>query len=95
VIDAVQKAYGISREALLRRHNRGCEARQVLLYLAATYCRGRYSLTELGQALGPISLAAVSNARSKLSQRMARDPGLKSRVETIGQSLSKPDKKRL
>jgi len=95
VIDAVRKAYGISREALLRRHNRGCEARQVLLYLAATHCRGRYSLTELGQALGPISLAAVSNARSKMSQRMARDPGLKSRVEVIEQSLSKADKVRV
>jgi chromosomal replication initiation ATPase DnaA len=56
VIDAVRKAYGIPRPALLRRHNRGCEARQVLLYLAATHCRGRYSLTELGQALGPVSL---------------------------------------
>jgi len=74
VIDAVRKAYCISREALLRRHNRGCEARRVLLYLAATHCRGRYSLAELGQALGPISLAAVSNARSKMPQRMARDP---------------------
>ena len=90
VLDAVRKAYGTSRSVLLRRHNRGCEARQVLFYLAATHCRGRYSVTELGQALGPVSLAAVSNARTKMLRRMASDPELQKRVETISRNLSIP-----
>jgi len=83
VIAAVREAQSTSRNALLRRHNRGCEARQVLPHVAATHCRGWYSLAELVQALGPVSLAAVSNARSKVSQRMACDPHLKKRVGAI------------
>jgi len=63
VVAAVGKAYNCPKNQLLRRHNRGCEARQALLYLAATHCRGRYTLAELGRQLGPVSLAAVSNAR--------------------------------
>jgi len=89
VIEAVRKAYGATRPALLRRHNRGCEARQVLLYLAATHCRGRYSLAELGQALGPISLAAVSNARTGMLRKMAADPDLSKRVQSIARALGK------
>ena len=88
VIDAVRKAFGTSRQALLRRYNRGCEARQVLLYLAATHCRGRYSLADLGRALGPVSLAAVSNARANMLRRMDRDPALRKRVEEISRKLT-------
>ena len=89
VIDVVRKAYGTSRKALLRRYNRGCEARQVLLYLAATHCRGRYSLTELGEALGSISLAAVSNARTKMRRRMAAETELRKRVEKLSDQISR------
>ena len=83
VIDAVRQAYVTSRQAVLRRYNRGCEARQALLYLAATHCRGRYSLAELGQALGPVSLATVSNARTKMIRRMKSEPELRKRIEKI------------
>ena len=88
VIDAVRKAYGTSRQALLRRYNRGCEARQSLLYLAATHCRGRYSLAELGEALGPVSLAAVSQARTKMIKRMKNDSDLRKRIAEISKQLS-------
>jgi len=50
---------------------------------------GRYSLAELGQALGPISLAAVSNARTKMLRHMASDPDLRKRVGVISKELSK------
>jgi hypothetical protein len=60
VIEVVGRTYGASEKQQLRRHNRGCEARQLLEYLAATHCRGRYSLPELGRRLGPVSLAAVN-----------------------------------
>ena len=93
VIEAVGKAYSCPRSELLRRHNRGCEARQVLLYLAATHCRGRYSLAELGQALGPISLAAVSHARTKMLEKMATDPSLERRVMAISGKLTKREDK--
>jgi len=89
VIRIVRKAYGCPRSELLRRHNRGCEARQVLLYLAATHCRGRYSLSELGRALGPVTLAAVSRARTKMLRKMEADPQLKRRVTKLAGQLTK------
>lgn len=88
VIEAVGKVYRCRKSQLLRRHNRGFEARQALLYLAATHCRGRYSLAELGKRLGPVSLAAVSNARTKMAKRMATDPQLKRRISGISSSLN-------
>lgn len=83
VIAAVGKAYRCPKSQLLRRHNRDCEARQALLYLAATHCRGRYSLTELGKRLGPVSLAAVSNARTKMAKRMKTEQELRERISRI------------
>jgi len=89
VIAGVEKAYDSPREILLRRYNRGCEARQALLYLAATHCRGRYSLAELGEKLGPIGLAAVSNARRSMLRKMEDDPELKKRVLALSKRLRK------
>jgi putative transposase len=96
VMSAVGKAYRCRKDQLLRRHNRDCEARQALLYLAATHCRGRYSLAELGKRLGPVSLSAVSNARTKMAERMTTDPDLKKRIIEISSSLkSQLDKSKL
>jgi REP element-mobilizing transposase RayT len=87
VMSAVGKAYRCRKDRLLRRHNRDCEARQALLYLAATHCRGRYSLAELGKRFGPVSLSAVSNARTKMAKRMMTDPDLKKRINGISSLL--------
>ena len=87
VLAAVGGAYDSGAEEMLRRHTRNCEARQVLLYLAATLCRGRYSLAELGQRLGPVSLAAISNARAKMVRRLRDDQKLRARVEAIALGL--------
>ena len=89
VIAAVEVAYDCSRQGLLRRYNQGCEARQVLLYLAATHCRGRYSLTELGERLGPVGLAAVSNTRRSMLRKMEEDSHLKKRVLAVSKRLAK------
>ena len=83
----VAKTYDCPREDLLRRYNRGSEPRQALLYLAATHCRGRYSLAELGEKLGPIGLAAVSNARRTMLLRMEGDPELKGRIQALSERL--------
>ena len=96
VVAAVGNAYNCPKNQLLRRHNRGCEARQALLYLAATHCRGRYTLAELGQRLGPVSLAAVSNAGTNMARQMKTNPALKKRIEEISSSLkSEVDKVKL
>ena len=87
VIKAVANEYKVDSKALLRRYNRGSEARQVLLYLASTCCRGRYSLSELAERLGPISIGALSRAREKIATKLGTDKDLKHRVRKIQQEI--------
>jgi hypothetical protein len=41
----------------------------------------------LGQRLGPVSLAAISNARAKMVRRLRDDQKLRARVEAIALGL--------
>ncbi|MCF7854996.1 MAG: hypothetical protein K9N51_09380 [Candidatus Pacebacteria bacterium] len=82
-----RRASGCEQAELLRRYNRGCEARQVLLYLAATHCRGRYSLSELGLELGPVTVSAIAAARQRVPARAAEDSGLRQRIDAIEETL--------
>lgn len=88
VVVAVARAYGCCEQAeLLRRYNRGCEARQVLLYLAATHCRSRYSLSELGLQVGPVTVSTIGAARQRVAARAAEDPELRQRIDAISAIL--------
>ena len=75
LMDLVGNAYACDRPHLLRRRSRNNEARQVLLYLASVYCRGRYGLSELSTRLGPITVSALGSARDIMRRRisLARD----------------------
>ena len=83
VIAAVGGFYGAAGEDLLVRHSRGHEARQVLLYLAAIHCRGRYTLSELASGLGPVTVGAVSHARERIGRSLSTSPELAARVAAI------------
>jgi len=83
VIDCVAEVFGSERSELLRRWNRGHEGRQVLLHLACRHCRGRYTLTELGERLGRITLGALSQARRSMADRLASDRNLRRRVARV------------
>ena len=87
VIRAVEGAYGIPEKELRRKSNRGCEARQVLLYLAAIHCRGRYALSEIAEQLGPLTISGLDSARSKMTARLRKDKELRSRVNEIERSF--------
>ena len=87
LVAAVAGEYGCEQAELLRRYNRGCEARQVLLYLAATHCRGRYSLSELGLELGPVTVSTIAAARQRVAARAAEDSGLRQRIDAIEETL--------
>jgi REP element-mobilizing transposase RayT len=88
VLAAVARQYDCQPADLLRRHRRGDEARQVLLYLAAVCCHGRYSLTDLGQRLGGITVGAVCAGRYRLARRLAREQGLAARVRALQRELA-------
>jgi len=83
VKEAVATAYGCREEVLLRRRSRNNEARQVLLYLAGIYCRGRQTLSELGLQLGPVTVAALSRAHNVMSQHIRDSAELAGRVAAI------------
>jgi len=92
LIQLVAEAYRTDRRTLLRPHTRDNEARQVLLYLACIYCRGRSSLTDIGEQLGPISVGGLTHARYITKARMARNAALRRRVSRIERTLRAGDK---
>jgi len=88
VVEAVGHRYGCSVEDLLRRHSKNNEARQVLLYLAATYCRGQYSLSDLGERLGPITVSGLGSARQIMARRLRESRTLRDQVEAITATIA-------
>lgn len=87
VVGAVEKVFDIPAKELLRRGNRGCEARQILLYLAAVHCRGRYTLSVIGEPLGPLTISGLDSARHKMASRLKEDPPLRRKVEQVEKIL--------
>jgi len=83
VVDAVAATFGCAKGDLKRRGNRGCEARQVLLYLAAVRCRGRYTLSTIAEELGPLTLSGLDSARAKMATRLREDKELNARVSNV------------
>ena len=88
LIDAVSAQYGCERQELLRPWKCCSEPRQVLLYLAAEKCRGRYSRTEIAEQVGPISVSGLAKARQLMSARLERDRRLRRRVRELLQQLT-------
>ena len=88
LLEQVAAAYGVERDAVLRRHSRGNEARQVLLYLAWRYCRGQHAQAEVGERLGGVSRGAVSRAGEIMKTRLAGDAALRQRVEALERQLT-------
>jgi hypothetical protein len=72
--------YGCEPDTLLGRYQRGNEARQMLLYLVSTYCRGRYTLVELSERLN-ISRAGLTAGCRLRRDRAGKDRALRCRLQ--------------
>ena len=83
IVNAVEQVYGIPAEKLRRRGNRGCEGRQILLYLAAVHCRGRYTLSAIGEQLGPVTISGLDSARRRMASRIKKEKILQNKVKQI------------
>jgi hypothetical protein len=72
--------------------NRGCEARQILLYLAAVKCRGRYSLSDISEQLGPLTISGLDSVRTKIMVGLQYDKRLRQQVAEIESILDDKSK---
>ena len=94
VMGLVAEHYGCDMGELLRRHNRGSEARQVAMYLVATFCRGRCSLSDLADKLGNLTVGGLCAARYRISGRLKRphEDALREDVGALVQKLAETAK---
>lgn len=89
VINAVCRHYKVETDYVLMKNSRNNEARQVLLYLACKYCRGRYSLSELGKILGHLTVGALTRSRYNMAVKIKDNKKLKSRIKKIEDNIVK------
>jgi hypothetical protein len=73
VINVVGEVFAVEPEMITRSraHGSAREARRVLLWAAAKWCRGKLSLTEIGRRLGGVSHTAVRRARDRVEAEFA------------------------
>jgi putative transposase len=83
----VAKVYTCTPESLLKRYQRGNEGRQMLLYVASKYCRGRYTLAEISEQLD-ISLGGMTSGRYAFQQRLNRSSALRKQLRQIERRLN-------
>jgi len=73
----------VPEEALYRKRSAYKEARSIFMDLSCLYLGRKMSLSELGQKLGGVSVAALSQNRRRLAERMIRDKTLQRQFEAI------------
>jgi hypothetical protein len=62
--------YGVKKESLFLRCQKGNEPRQALIHFSEIYCRGKYSLTELSTMLN-LSMGDYSSCRRSIRARLS------------------------
>jgi hypothetical protein len=74
VAEVVAQIYGVMTAELLKRRSREREARRLLMYLAARYCRHRHALCELARLLS-MTVGGLSTARARVQKALAARAG--------------------
>jgi REP element-mobilizing transposase RayT len=86
LIAAVVDSYRIAEDRVLLKNSRDNEPRQVLMYLACRFCRGRYSLTEIADGLN-VSLGGLTRSRYNMEKRIRVDKTLGTRIVKFEEKL--------
>jgi REP element-mobilizing transposase RayT len=89
VVAAVCKFYKVETEYVMKKHSKNNEARQVMLYLACKYCRGKYTLSEIGSNLGPLTIGSITRSRYNIEKSLKENKNLKFKIEKMGQLIVK------
>jgi chromosomal replication initiation ATPase DnaA len=74
--------YRVDREMLFAKFRKNNEPRQMLLFLSKKYCRGRYPLVDLANALG-LTVNSFSSNTYKFQKSINNDTDLRKRVENL------------
>lgn len=86
---AVSTVCHVPEEALYPKRSAYKEARSIFMELSCLYLSRKMPLSELGQKLGGVSVAALSQNRRRLAERMIRDKTLQRQFEAIKEMVNK------
>ena len=83
----VSVAFGVPAEELYHRRSVHRAARGAFMELCCVYLARKMSFAEIGERVGGVSVAALSQNRKRLRSRMKRDPQLRAHFERLIQIL--------
>ena len=86
----VAAAFGIDvdKDELRRKRCAEREARSVLMELCCIYLARKMSLFEIGKKLGGVSVAALSQNRKRLAERMNQNKSLRNQFQKLASKLN-------
>jgi REP element-mobilizing transposase RayT len=78
VITAVCEVCHADRESIMAAHRYGQtdDARRLLMWAAAKWCRGKMSLREIGRRLGGVTDSGVRNASRRIERQITQDSSI-------------------
>jgi hypothetical protein len=86
ITEAVSGLYDIQSAELLRRRSPHREARRLLMYCAAKYCRHDSSLSDVAEHLG-VSLSGLTRARDRVASVLARSKKQRRLVQSVAERI--------
>ena len=85
----VAKGFNVLEENLYKKKSPNAEARSVFMELSRRYLTRKLSITEIGGALGGVSISAISQNKRRLEVKRKKDKKLEKKFKKIELSLSK------
>jgi len=82
ILETVSATYAIPIEEIQKKRGTS-EARQVTLWLAANYCRGKMTLVDIGREMGGITNSAILRAIKRLEAKAKHDRKIRQRLKEI------------
>jgi hypothetical protein len=86
ITEAVAGLHDIQSAELLRRRSPHREARRLLMYCAATYCRHDSSLSDVAEHLG-VSLSGLTRARDRVAAALPRSKKQGQLVQKVAERI--------
>jgi chromosomal replication initiation ATPase DnaA len=85
IIDEAAKAFGVDRQAIVKRGGRQVTARKAALYFVQHYAG--LSITEIGKIFGGIHFSALSKAVARFKEEMEADRKLMKVIEKLNSNI--------